>query len=1484
MARPYHKLHTFNTVPLLGGRAKRWGDNKQKQMKRINNILCYFGLLLILTVVACSDMDELTFPAQEDGEVELTLQTHVPGLDGVASRTAPTENITSITALAFDKQNKLIKVAKATLERDGGEESTSSISGKFTVQVPMRTRHIHFIAKNNDDFTEITEAHLGETDINLLVDRTSTDLHYWQMLDFEGANDLQDLSDELSSTNGTLMLVRNMAKLTLVTNSEEDYIAGFLNYNLKGTLVPYKETGEGESRTVEFGYKPEENTNHDLPKTFLIHSDEQDRELGKTHYIFEEFNDVGELVYVICKVGGKFYKFAFKKDDTYYYIIRNCQYRINIPDKLTESYGKDSYELAVSEGQVINDTEPQQVHIEIVPNPLYMFLTATGTATVTIPDGITTLSVAYFKEYFDRSGVTMSGYEGQITQTEQDGLWIDTYTVTEGDKEFNITLKDQYKNGNNAIKGIEIGFQGTGDQNKYSNDKLTVHALQQDTLTTITPTTYNLQNTAGSQFTVSVKIPTYNDEVGDFNLRVGDADGKYTVTPPDGLTLKDDGLYLVTEGETYTFTFTLNKEGLANEQHEIIFDIYTDFHDLEGKTTVTLIDNETPDPQSMYAIWVNGNAWDGTTGSVEFFGYEGTDFSTGTSQDLENTFYDQEADLHTSSAMVMGSDDSFTFTIPEGGMWLTMLVASNSGTPNIDLLKDGAAWTTTADANATTVVGTYNFGNGEITTAGRLIRYQLPAGTYKLQDRAAEYLLYYMRVTKDKPVMTDVAQPLLTDYELAWSGGEFQDDKAKGYLKIDETNSKHIVNEDKLTHTVTLKSDGNSLNTLLNLNLSTFTLNKIDLNVATTRITFENTSSNYYSSTKTEQNFTQVSDSYSLNTYNAGVYTLSARIDGPEYKYKAFYEKLQLKSVEYEVKSPIEPGSYNSMEGNVLTPVDKFMSQDEALAIGFKMPMVVPDLEVSPENYTIYIDIPGWTKSDDGNAVGLGVEVIDDDSYSLQKQANANDNNNVMYHPREGWTYKIKWASVSHENIVPRLTSIDTDHYFTYKGTIAKEVTIPTPYIEDALTITLDFYVNNADGGNDPYSNDNIQFGETQFYLKATLSRALPAGRQILLNLDTQGNRDGINESNSRYESASNGISYHYTNDKVDGLVITTNENQTEYLMCWKYVRSSADATNDVNIQYNLTSSNNAHTLNGETSANITLKGNGQESGNELDITLNFNADGYDDANNSFENLTLGTSRVRLTATISSDDAQAFKGKTIYLKGEYPSINGANGGYAIHWVNSRQNNSTINYSSPDFNGLGLEFNIDSNNPSTTYFIEWIFKNSTNNYNGGEIGFNYTISSNDYNVIGETTATIAFTNEPVFSYSFDNNNMDGITTNNAANSSVSIENGTLKLYNESSRDQDYNVQLFVDKNYEAGSYTLTYRVKGDVTQNNYTQQAFQIIEGSQNASEFFNSDFTADWKDFTHTFTVDKNCDRFLINFGKHTGNIYIDDLKLVKND
>lgn len=1583
---------------------------KHKRMKRIVNILSCLWLLLLTLVVACSDFEEIVVNMQGEEEVELTIRTNVPGLGG-STRTAPTENITNITALAFDSDKKLIKVAIEDVTTS--PSANPSISGTYTVKVPVRTRRIHFIAKNDGEFdTFSTEADYGKGEDELLKDLTTTELHYWGKLDFDDATALK--------AGGDVTLIRNMAKLVLETSSNDDYIAGLLNHNVKGTIVPYKDG--------VLGYQTL--TNHDLPTNFEIANDGEGN-LGKVHYMFEEFNDIiGEttdLVYAICNIGGKFYKIAFKSGDSYYYIIRNQVYTIKIAGTLDDKLGRETYTDAVQNGSPINDTTKEQVHITFEPDgettfpitdtEVSMYLGETGKVKVIIPEGITELQIGYKTEFFDEDGLIANVIDGDVitaTNTEtKDDIYIKTYDVT-NIREFELSI-DLNESVTEAIDGLEIQFIGSGEL-KQSNDKLIVDVLKRDDIT-LSKTAVEIPKSAGSEFTVSVTMPSFDNFDGDFNLQVTDVDNKFTIAPES-----QDGIYSVAEGSQTTFTFTLNADGSVGDVYTINFVATSDFHRLTGTTTVTLIDDAVPVPdQDVYEIWVgDGSAWTGTTNSVDFFGYTGTSFNTGTSSNLENTFYDPSADNHKSQAMVMGSDDSFTFTIPEGSnRWLTMLVASDGSgnTPSIQL--SNGTWATASSSDAV-VPDTYNFGNGEINTAGRLIRYELEPGTYTLKGSDAAYLLYYMRVTKTKPTMTDIAQPELTDYDLAWSGGQYANTEGKGYLKISD--EKHIVDEDNLTHTVSLK-DENSLKS--SINLSTSTLSGIDLEVETTRVTFTNENENNYSTSETTQNFNNVADSYQLTTYNAGVYTLSGTIDNPTYKYSAFYDKLQLKYVEYEVKNPIKPGLYNSMNGNVLTPVDGFTNLDEAWAIGFLMPSVVPassdDLMSNYRAYTIGINIPNWTMSTDISS-GLGVIEGENGNYTLGTQTDSN-NNNEMIHPREGWTYKIAMASIADDEIVPSLTgdkASDTDHYFTYKGTIAKKVSIPTPYTETALNITLDFYTEN----NVDFSN--LTFGETKFYLKATIPSGIPAGRQIMLDLATSDGRGGINEWQSWNQDDSKGMSYHFNeNEVVDGLTITTTADQTEYLMCWKYVRSNENNTNDVSITY--TVSSDKHKLDGENTATITIKGNSQAVDNPLDLNLDFyalNTSGQkvdNGVNGSYTDLLLNSSRFVLEITIDDADATKYNGQTVYLAGDFETTaaGAAENGWAIHWGNSRTDGA-ISYYGNNNNGSGLQFQIDGNK---TYKIEWVFKTG-GNYNGGQIGFDYKISAHTdtpttYNLKGDTQATIAFTNEPTntepditdgttiwtgsqqwgdwsadgyqpnylainyflpegteitlnvtsanggavemhdctlaslrlassdvtypdqgddyFNVSSGNTSPKFIVPSGGVNglringSNVTITSVVVKYPNVTgeifSRDFNDNnaingwggeghvaptaqdgvlvltnnnsgfAQAAVDMGYVPGSYTLSYRIQGTV--NGSIKQNFQHYYSPKNAdgsngNDVYDEDinnpkdqatqFATEWREVKVDITISKGANRLLFDYSNFTGTIYIDDLKLVKNN
>ncbi|MBE6283798.1 MAG: hypothetical protein E7098_05600 [Mediterranea massiliensis] len=566
-------------------------------MKRITNILSYLWLLLLMAVTACSDLEEIVVNMQGEEEVELTIQTNIPSLGG-STRTAPTENITSITALAFDSDYELVKVVKATLVRDDTNGENNSTVGTMTIKVPVRTRRIHFIAKNNDEFTEITDADYGRTDINLLKTLSSDELHYWQVVNFANITNLQ------SFNNGAeLKLIRNKARVFLTLPQDASmtgHIVGFLNYNTTGTIAA--------SKNEEFGYVAT-GDNHEMPSTFLVTSDsDPNANLGNEHYLFEEkntkgadgFGEAADLVYVVCWIkkgneDGKYYKIAFKSGESYYHIIRNLEYEIKISKDLDTTRGYANFADAVAKAP-INDADAKvQIHMNFNPDPLsLLFGGDPGTTTITGFEGITVLQIGYPKAYFAQGGVAITGIvpteRTEVTTGGGNNIWVDTYSITDQTSlELTATLLSTIQD---AHKDIQIQFLGEGSE-VFVDDILHANALQRGDLT-ITTSATKIPKVAGSQFTASVPVQSYAQDVGEYRLFIDDADDAFTITLPDGVRTLADGSYEVTNlaGSQAVFTFTLIEDGEAGDEHEISFDLYTDFHHFIGTTTVMLVEEE----------------------------------------------------------------------------------------------------------------------------------------------------------------------------------------------------------------------------------------------------------------------------------------------------------------------------------------------------------------------------------------------------------------------------------------------------------------------------------------------------------------------------------------------------------------------------------------------------------------------------------------------------------------------------------------------------------------------------------------------------------------------------------------------------------------------------------------------------------------------------------------------------------------------------
>ncbi len=1508
-------------------------------MKRLNNILSYlWSLLLFLTLTTCSDWEEIVVTMQMEEEVELTIQTEISGMKG-STRTAPTENITAITAYAFDSNSQLIKEVKAILSDDNKQAT----SGNLRIKVPKRTGDIHFIAKNNAESPDVTIS-IGDN-VSTLLSQTTDELHYWGKTTFDG-------------TNATLpvTLYRNMAKVTLEAGND-DYIAGFLNYNTSGNIVPYSNEG------FDFGSKKNYIT---LPYGVASTShDGTNESLGTEHYLFEHANEKNNNpLYAICNIGGKYYKIAFAYTNngsvTYFDIIRNNAYKIVISD-IDELYGEDSFKNAKNENtQPINDLViTEGVALNITANPGELPTTQDGTCSVivAIPEGITELMV-------DADAVfTVTSDEVTLTDGKCDVNGKETVTFT-------LTV-----NANATTGDKKVSFSGRG---KYmtATGSTTIRLYENATLS-ISPT--SVYNTAGSTTTVSVPIPQ-----GITSLTA--TSEAFTVTSNE--VSLNNGSFDVSgkQGQSVNFTLTLKDGGVGTvgDTRTVTFSGSGDYKRATGTATVTLAEAPAQGSLPVYELWFEeNNGWNGSTDYATFFTKNG-DITTGNgnARNMEDTFYDgtfiindvtySGADNHRSYAMTMGDGKSIGFTITEP-RWLTLLVARSGNAPSINLtgtLTDGT-WATAGNTEDLTN-GTYNFAaEGEITTAGRLIRYTLPAGTYTLQRGNNDYLLYYMRVSTSKPTMTDIVQPAAGDYSLSWSGNN------GGYLKDPNNDAKYFVDEEATNFTPTLTYNG----------LSKVSLSTVKLDVTTDVWTFVNEddssegSMQQYTSNYTEANISSLE-------YNEGAYTLSGSvtgISGTSYKYARFYDNLQLKLVSFNVKNTVKVALYNSWDADA-QPVTEFVEGGENNILGFKMPQhTLPVNPLNSEKINFTID-NSWQL----NQSGAGIYQVGDSNYQIGDQANQNQQEGIHYHPRTEWTYKMSWNNIPLNTITP--TSTTDDVYFSYNGIVSKNPTITTQAAETPLSIELDFYQTEGEnlGNNATY---NLALGETSFYLKATIEAddaADYAGKTVTLNNAFSGNGYQWENSNGAIhwvDSSIDNNSNINSNGDATQLSFIVDANTTEYVIEWVFVTGQYYKGGDIGFAYSIStytiSDVSYNNIDGDKSATIAFT--------DEPIYLDVYSDADTDAGNDIS--IVSGSQLVMKATLSSDIAPGTQitfdlsestgdimsgitwndraGQSVQFS--WPNITLSvvenQRDYYLYWnpTVSDECSATLNFTvsgNYNLNSVGntsysKTVTVTPNNNQTTGTVVWsegktytewsteyiavntyiptgsVITIYTSSTNGGAFemhdieerslrftNVNYPVNDDNYYSVasGETSHSFTVTNETTANGKSLDNGVDGlkINGNNVTITRIVVQypsmtgevfnrdfedestiNGwgdNVERRNDQEGENHYLVlantsggfaQASLDRAYVPGNYTLTYKIKGNASDSisqvfqyfNDNQSIYESVVGSQSVE--FGTD---DWTIVTLDFEVTRGCNRLLFDYSDFTGEIYIDDLRLVKND
>lgn len=1260
---------------------------QNKRMKRIANILSYLCLLLLLLVAACSDLEEIVVNMQGEEEVELTIQTNIPNLGG-STRTAPTENITSITALAFDSDYELVKVVKATLDRDETNGENNSTVGTMTIKVPVRTRRIHFIAQNNDEFSRITDADYGRTDIDLLKTLASDELHYWQVVNFTNKTNLQ------SFNNGAeLELIRNQARvyLTFQDASMTGHIVGFLNYNTTGTIAA--------SKNEEFGYVATDD-NHEMPSTFLVTSDsDPDANLGIEHYLFEEkntkgadgFGEAADLVYVVCwiKKGevGKYYKIAFKSGESYYHIIRNLEYEIKISKDLDTTRGYANFADAVAKAP-INDADAKvQIHMNFNPDPLSLLLGGDpGTTTITGFEGITVLQIGYPEAYFAQGGVAITGIEPteqtEVTTEGGNNIWVDTYSITDQTSlELTATLLSTIQD---AHKDIQIQFKGEGSE-VFVDDILHANALQRGELT-ITTSATKIPKVAGSQFTASVPVRSYAQDVGEYRLFIDDANDAFTVTLPDGVRTLADGSYEVTNlaGSQAVFTFTLIEDGEAGDEHEISFDLYTDFHHLIGSTTVTLVEEQIEvrveaEPSATSLYYANSSVedlWVNVTVPKEV---------------TTLTFASEHF-----AVMVAGSQGEYV----DSGDGYAINHAENATETIVPFrirLKDGVSGTAqfTFGGESDKQNVTVQSASGYITlnnNGDANVRWQ---GNVPLNGNNYDAI-----VPLKYEWFESIAAGSKLNLEFNVTGGD------TSWLEVFEIQGE--TSYDWTAYSFGELNDGSRYAATENGNVS-------------------------LSLTLTDAILDAIKEYFRSDFLGEKKIAFAIRGEG------ITLTKVSVGEVETVALSAVP----------YVTSLDYSENSVSDLIVNVTIPAGVTTLNFESEYFDL-ISVNGRTKTE--NEVSTPYISVSNDGYSVNHQGESSltlpfrlrlKSEKKAPTSLAGYTFGGSGEGVT---VTPATISNITlkesgDEYVRWQGDVLLNwgnegavTQIPLPYswfegLSPGSTLRVDYEVTDADK-----SEDNrdavIQFTEVK-------GESWTDNSYFFEELRASDNNDmGLNLSKL---SATNIYSKNYVELYLTQTILSQMyDNQTAF-----------DGMENIVMAIQ---GGNARLK------KISVIPNNQADNNQLDITLDFCADINGNLqivnrdNNVYEDLLLGTSSFYLKATILKEDATKYAGQSVTLVNTF-SGNGyqyANSNGAIHWDESSiDKNSSISSNS---NATQLSFTVDAN--TTEYVIEWVFQTGSY-YKGGDIGFaysisTYTISDVSYNNIdGDKSATIAFTDEPIY---------------------------------------------------------------------------------------------------------------------------------------
>ena len=328
-------------------------------MKR--TLYLFTSLLILLTACVREDIDVPQVDDVPEGYTRVTFKASAPSPTiGVSTRAVDPDglDVNNMTLFCFNEFGLYISSEAAQIVPDSKTDTEISESGEYTAVIPSHTRIIHFLANHSEGLYDETDFP-GQTESMVVANMEggSGMLVYWSR--FEMDNSDTPIHDQLAALTYKIgdkeykgvKLIRNQAKVTVKSESEDFVVTGFRTVNIPafGTVAPHHP--DLHFHIVENWESTDDFVT--LPNNQALMSDISDINTKPEDYIFESENAGDKLISVIIKGRNKtdsqdkYYRIVMQNEDGSNFMIRrNHHYNINITGPLT--YGQNTFEEALT--------------------------------------------------------------------------------------------------------------------------------------------------------------------------------------------------------------------------------------------------------------------------------------------------------------------------------------------------------------------------------------------------------------------------------------------------------------------------------------------------------------------------------------------------------------------------------------------------------------------------------------------------------------------------------------------------------------------------------------------------------------------------------------------------------------------------------------------------------------------------------------------------------------------------------------------------------------------------------------------------------------------------------------------------------------------------------------------------------------------------------------------------------------------------------